>query len=167
MLACPCFSPCYIHTWSYSEMDWLDRVKADVVWSDIKLLFVTHTLRTFQTNQSKTQIELELNSPWCSHPNRWKHLDSTVQYSTVQYITVQYSTVQYITVQYITVQYIILQYKFNPTSWGGTPSVMVLRSTLWYDSIQGNTKNIPATSQLLTIRYLMLDLTWPLGSPGQ
>ena len=30
-----------------------------------------------------------------------------------------------------------------PTSCGGTPRVIVLKSTFWYDSIQGNTKNIP------------------------
>ena len=30
------------------------------------------------------------------------------------------------------------------TSCGGTSSVMVRRSTFWYDSIQGNTKNSPA-----------------------
>ena len=29
------------------------------------------------------------------------------------------------------------------TSWGGTPSVIVLKSTFWYDSMQGRTKNIP------------------------
>ena len=31
------------------------------------------------------------------------------------------------------------------TSWGGTPSVIVLKSTFWYDSMQGRTKNIPVT----------------------
>ena len=31
----------------------------------------------------------------------------------------------------------------NITSWGGTPSVIVLKSTFWYDSMQGRTKNIP------------------------
>ena len=30
-----------------------------------------------------------------------------------------------------------------PTSWGGTPNVIVLKSTFWYDSMHGNTKNIP------------------------
>ena len=29
------------------------------------------------------------------------------------------------------------------TSWGGTPKVMVLRSTFWYDSMHGRTKKIP------------------------
>ena len=29
------------------------------------------------------------------------------------------------------------------TSWGGTPRVIVLKSTFWYDSIQGRTKKIP------------------------
>ena len=33
---------------------------------------------------------------------------------------------------------------FVSTSCGGTSSVMVRRSTFWYDSIQGNTKNSPA-----------------------
>ena len=34
--------------------------------------------------------------------------------------------------------------EFLSTSCGGTSSVMVRRSTFWYDSIQGNTKNSPA-----------------------
>ena len=29
------------------------------------------------------------------------------------------------------------------TSWGGTLNVMVRKSTFWYDSMQGSTKNIP------------------------
>ena len=34
-------------------------------------------------------------------------------------------------------------YRYRLTSCGGTPSVIVLRSTLSYDSMQGRTKNIP------------------------
>ena len=29
------------------------------------------------------------------------------------------------------------------TSWGGTPKVIVLKSTFWYDSMHGRTKKIP------------------------
>ena len=37
-----------------------------------------------------------------------------------------------------------MRMEFLSTSCGGTSSVMVRRSTFWYDSIQGNTKNSPA-----------------------
>ena len=37
----------------------------------------------------------------------------------------------------------MLNYAFWRTSWGGTPSVIVRKSTFWYDSIHGRTKKIP------------------------
>ena len=43
---------------------------------------------------------------------------------------------------------------FLPTSWGGTPNVMVRRSTFWYDSMHGNTKNIPTTDNIVTTMFI-------------
>ena len=40
------------------------------------------------------------------------------------------------------------------TSCGGTPSVMVLKSTFWYDSIHGSTKKIPITRGLFRPRKI-------------
>ena len=44
---------------------------------------------------------------------------------------------------FIIVQIFFIPFTHDFTSWGGTPNVMVRRSTLWYDSMQGRMKNIP------------------------
>ena len=42
------------------------------------------------------------------------------------------------------------------TSWGGTPRVIVLKSTFWYDSIQGRTKKIPRRDRCVRHGYALL-----------
>ena len=50
---------------------------------------------------------------------------------------------------------VIQMERMRRTSWGGTPKVMVLRSTFWYDSIHGSTKKIPANqNKMLHLRLI-------------
>ena len=50
---------------------------------------------------------------------------------------------------------VIQMERMRRTSWGGTPKVMVLRSTFWYDSIHGSTKKIPANqNKMLHFRLI-------------
>ena len=57
---------------------------------------------------------------------------------------------------------VIQMERMRRTSWGGTPKVMVLRSTFWYDSIHGSTKKIPANqNKMLHLRLISFPCIGP------
>ena len=43
--------------------------------------------------------------------------------------------------------------KSGQTSWGGTPKVIVRKSTFWYDSMHGSTKKMPEMVLMSCLHY--------------